>query len=37
MLTNLDMIHKAIRALGAVANEDLAAFVQKKYGVRIDP
>lgn len=37
MPTNLEFIQRAIRELGAVTNDELSAFVKKKYGVTIDP
>lgn len=36
MVTNLEMIQAAIKELGATENESLAAFVEKRYGVKID-
>src|SRR5205807_451877 len=32
-----EIVHQAIKQLGAVSNEDLAAFVEREHGFRIEP
>jgi hypothetical protein len=36
-LTSEEIVHQAIARLGAVPNEELVAFVEREYGIRIEP
>ena len=36
-LSKEEVVHRAIAQLGAVPDEELAAFVGREYGVRVEP
>jgi hypothetical protein len=36
-MTKLDMVKEALGQLGEVSAQEISAFVESKYGVKIDP